>query len=65
MKPADCRSFSEATAAANAVFEARVIVLGKTGLVSSAIDDALYKLEIAYWRRADELARKPRKRRKR
>lgn len=60
MKPSDCKTKPQAVAAAGAVFEARLrlaLHLTETGKVNDfPLDDKLYELEHAYWKRADELA---------
>lgn len=56
------KTVSAATSAAEAVHECRVIagaVLGIRARLFIEIDDKLYALEMAYWKRADEIRRKP------
>lgn len=48
---------AQASASARAVFEARVIVSLVLGRTDERVDDKLHALEMAYWRRADELGR--------
>lgn len=60
MTPAECKTLAAAKAAAGAIFEARIVVARTTGDPDSAVDRALYRLEHAFWKRADELAAKRR-----
>lgn len=64
MKPSDCKTAHQAKMAAQGIYEARVVAVGVTGLVQSKLDDALFRLEHEYWKRADALARKPQRRKR-
>jgi hypothetical protein len=58
------RTVAQAVAAAQGVFEARIVVAARLGeAFGQALDDLLYELQWAYYRRAGEIdLRKPRKR---
>jgi len=60
VKPGDLKTRAQAIVAAQAVVEARLIAERSC----SQIDGELYRLELSYWRRAEELREARRKGRK-
>ncbi len=67
MKPEDLKTAKQCHVAAAAVFDARVVIACrlKSLNVGSAVDQELYDLEIAYYRRAAELSMAAQKKAKR
>jgi hypothetical protein len=63
MTPSECKTVSAARCAAGAVFEARLVAARTIGASDSVVDRALYDLEHMFWKRADELSAKAKRKR--